>query len=146
MMEVDRLAQRPDLCDLNADAIAPIERLFDPLTPDSWRDLASSLYVSLRTLLAGQQSDDQLAQLAMQLTRGIAMDLGGSQPYISVGSQLMTSARARKVIDLCSRGKSYAEVARLVGNITEPRVRQIERAWRAEQRALRQGTLDLGSS
>lgn len=143
MTDQDRMAHRPDLCDLTADAIAPIERLFDPLTPDSWRDLASSLYVSLRTLLEGQKPDAELAQLAMQLTRGIAADLGGSQPYISVGSQLMTSARARKVIELCSRGKSYAEVARLVGNITEPRVRQIERAWRNEQRALRQGKLDL---
>ncbi len=135
--------ERPDLCDLTADDIAPLERLFDPLTPDTWRDFARSQYLTLRTLFAGQQSDVDLAGLAMQLTMGIAADIGGTQPYIPVGSQLMSSAKARKVIELCSQGKSYAEVARLVGDITESRVRHIERAWRQEQRALRQGKLDL---
>ncbi|TXT37404.1 MAG: hypothetical protein FD135_3635 [Comamonadaceae bacterium] len=137
------MADRPDLCDLTADEIAPLERLFDPLTPDTWRDFARSHYLTLRTLFAGQQTDADLAGLAMQLTKGIATDLGGSQPYISVGSQLMASARSRQVIELCNKGKSYSEVARLVGKITEPRVRQIERAWRQEQRSLRQGKLDL---
>lgn len=143
MIPVNRMAERPDLCDLTADDIAPLERLFDPLTPDTWRDISRSQYLTLRTLFADQQPATELAELAIQLTRGIAIDIGGTQPYIPVGSQLMSSAKARRVIELCNQGKSYPEVARLVGDITEPRVRQIERAWRQEQRALRQGKLDL---
>ena len=139
----NRMAERPDLCDLTAEEIAPIERLFDPLTPDTWRSFARSQYITLRTLFADHQPDAELAQLAMLLTKGIAADEGGTQPYISVGSQLMQSARVRRVVGLCNEGKSYAEVARLVGNITESSVRRIERAWRHEQRALRQGKLDL---
>lgn len=140
---VNRMAERPDLSDLTADDIAPIERMFDPLTPDTWRNFARSQYITLRTLFADQQPASDLAQLAMLLTKGIATDEGGTQPYIPVGNQLMQSARVRRVIELCNMGKSYADVAREVGNITESRVRNIERAWRQEQRSLRQGKLDL---
>ena len=143
MIPVNRMAERPDLADLTAAEIAPIEQQFDPLTPDTWRNFARSLYITLRTLFADQHTDANLALLAMLLTKGIATDEGGTQPYIPVGSLLMQSARVHRVVELCASGKSYAEVARLVGNITEPRVRHIERAWRQEQRALRQGTLDL---
>ncbi|MDD5031175.1 MAG: Mor transcription activator family protein [Rhodoferax sp.] len=137
------MAERPDLCDLTAADIAPLESLFDPLTPDTWRAFARSQYITLRTLFADQQPAADLAQLALQLTKGIAIDEGGSQPYIPVGAQMMQSARVRRIIDLCNAGKGYADVAREVGNITEARVRNIERAWRQEQRALRQGKLDL---
>lgn len=143
MIPEDRMSERPDLSDLTADDIAPLERLFDPLTPDTWRDLARSQYLTLRTLFLGQHADTDLATLAMQLTKGIATDLGGTQPYISVGSQLMMSERVRKVIGLLNQGVSYVDVAKQCGKITESRVRQIERAWTNEQRALRQGTLDL---
>jgi len=143
VIPVNRMAERPDLCDLTAEDIAPLERLFDPLTPETWRDFARSLYLTLLTLFADSQKSEDLAEMAMQLTRGIASDMGGAQPYIPVGSQMTISARMRRVIDLCATGKSYADVARIVGNITESRVRHIERAWRQEQRALRQGKLDL---
>ena len=146
-MKIDQVvlasADRRDLSDLTADEIAPLERLFDPLTPDTWRDLAHSQYLTLRTLFAGQQADADLAALAMELTKGIATDMGGTQPYIQAGSQLLASARARKVIELRNQGKSYREVAQLCGKISEARVRQIENEWVREQRALRQGSLDL---
>lgn len=134
---------RLDLSDLTADEIVPLERLFDPLTPDTWRDLARSQYLTLRTLFAGKHAAADLATLAMELTKGIAADMGGTQPYIQAGSQLLASARARKVIELRNQGKSYREVAQLCGKITEARVRQIEGEWVREQRALRQGSLDL---
>lgn len=135
--------ERPDLSDLKAEEIAPLERLFDPRTPDTWRDLALSQYVTLRTLFHGQHADGTLAVLAMELTKGIAADMGGTQPYIQAGSQLLASARARRVVELINQGKSYREVAHLCGKITEARVRQIEGAWVREQRAARQGSLDL---
>jgi Mor family transcriptional regulator len=135
--------ERPDLSELTADAIAPLERLFNPLTPDTWRDLALSQYVTLRTVLRGDKTDTELAAMAMELTRGIAADMGGSQPYIQAGSQLLASARARRVVVLLEQGKCYKDVAAACGKITESRVRQIEKEWLREQRAERQGTLDL---
>jgi hypothetical protein len=136
-------AERPDLSDLTADQIAPLERLFDPLTPDTWRDFARSQYVTLLVIPNLDMDDTKRAELAMALTKGIASDMGGSQPYIQSGSQLLASARARRVIELRQQGVSYREVAQLCGKITEGRVRQIETEWVRAQRAARQGQLDL---
>ena len=136
-------SERPDLSDLTADEIAPLERLFDPLPPDTWRDLALSHYVTLRMVLRADKTDAELATMAMALTRGIAADMGGSQPYIQAGSQLLASARARRVVSMLEQGKRYREIAAACGKITESRVRQIEKEWLREQRAARQGTLDL---
>lgn len=141
--EAARTPERPDLSELTAEELAPLERLFGPLTPETWRDFARSLYVTLRTLLAGRNGDAAFAALAMELTRGLAADLGGTQPYIPAGAQMLISARVRRVIDLLNQGKSYAEVAQLCGKISERRVRNIEAAWLREQRAARQGTLNL---
>lgn len=135
--------ERPDLSELKAEEIAPLERLFDPLTPDTWRDLARSLYLTLRTLFAARQADADMAALALELTKGIAADMGGTQPYIQAGSQLLASARARRVIELRNQGVSYRDVAQQCGKISEARVRQIENEWVREQRASRQGSLDL---
>lgn len=135
---------RPDLSDLKAEDVAPLERLFDPLTPDTWRDLARSLYLTLRTVLASRHADADIAALALELTKGIACDMGGTQPYIQAGSQLLASARARRVIELRNQGVSYRDVAQQCGKISEARVRQIENEWVREQRAARQGSLDLG--
>lgn len=143
LMGPQPMAERPDVSELNAEEIAPLERMFDPLTPDTWRDLALSHYLTLKALFTGRYADAELANLAMELTRGIAADLGGTQPYIQAGRELMVSARARRVIELLGQGKSYIEVANLCGKITERHVRQIEGAWLREQRALRQGQLDL---
>ena len=143
MAERSITPERPDLSELTADELAPLERLFGPLTPETWRDFARSLYVTLRTLLAGRNGDAAFAALAMELTRGIAADMGGAQPYIPVGAQLLNSARVRRVVDLLDQGKSYAEVAQLCGKISERRVRNIQAAWLREQRAARQGRLDL---
>lgn len=143
LMEPHALAERPDVSDLDAEEIAPLERLFDPLTPDTWRDFALSHYLTLKALFAGRYSDGDLATLSLELTKGIAADLGGTQPYIQAGRELLASVRARRIIDLLAQGKSYQEVAALCGKITERHVRRTEAAWVREQRALRQGQLDL---
>jgi Mor family transcriptional regulator len=83
-----------------------------------------------------------LAHLAMALTMGVAQDLGGTQPYIPVGSMLAASARARRAVDMLSRGASYQQAAAATG-LTESRIRKIEGEWRREQMALRQGRLQL---
>ena len=143
LMEPHAMAERPDVSDLDAEEIAPLERLFDPLMPDTWRDFALNHYLTLKALFTGRYGDDDLASLSLELTKGIAADLGGTQPYIQAGRELLASARARRVIELRNQGKSYQEVAMLCGKITERHVRQIEAAWIREQRALRQGQLDL---
>ena len=137
------LFERMDMSQLTCAQVEPLEALFSDSWPDTWKELATSHYV---TLLSAPGSDTvaqtQLAKLAVALTMGIAQDLGGTQPYIPVGAEVMTSARTQRVIELLRKGKSYRDVATVIG-ITASRVRKIERAWRHEQMSLAQGKLDL---
>ena len=136
--------ERIDLSQLTQEQLAPLEALIPPGWPDVWRELATSHYV---TLISAPGADavelSSLANLAIALTLGIAQDLGGSQPYIPVGADVMSSARARRVIDLLKQGLGYRQAADATG-LTESRVRQIESEWRKQQMALRQGQLQLG--
>lgn len=140
---MDEMFDRLDLSDLTASQIAPLEALMPPVWPDTWCDLATSCYV---TLLSAPGSAAvpaaSLARLAVALAMGVAQDMGGTQPYIPVGAEMMNSARARRVIELRGQGMPYKDVADATG-ITVSRVRNIERAWRCEQFELRQGRLSL---
>ena len=135
--------KRIDLSQLTQEQLAPLEALIPPGWPDTWRELATSLYV---TLISAPGADavelSSLANLAIALTLGIAQDLGGSQPYIPVGADVMSSARARRVMELLGQRLSYKQVADATG-LTESRVRQIESEWRKQQMLLRQGQLQL---
>ena len=135
--------ERIDLSQLTQEQLAPLEALIPPGWPDVWRELATSHYV---TLISAPGADavelSSLANLAIALTLGVAQDLGGTQPYIPVGADVMSSARARRVIDLLKQGLGYRQAADATG-LTESRVRQIESEWRKQQMALRQGQLQL---
>ena len=134
---------RLDLTELTQEQLAPLEALMPPGWPDVWRSFATSFYITLLSAPgSGTVPSASLASLAVALTLGIAQDEGGTQPYIPVGAVVMSSARARRVVELLERGQSYKQVADETG-ITASRVRNIERAWRREQTALRQGTLPL---
>ena len=134
---------RLDLTELTQEQLAPLEALMPPGWPDVWRSFATSFYITLLSAPgSGTVPPTSLASLAVALTLGIAQDEGGTQPYIPVGAGVMSSARARRVVELLERGQSYKQVADETG-ITASRVRNIERAWRREQIALRQGTLPL---
>lgn len=133
-------AARLELTDLTPQQIAPLDRSIPPDWPETWREFATSLYVTL--LSQPTASAEEAARMAMRLTAGIAQDLGGRQPYIPVGADVMASARARRVVELLEQRKPYKDVAAATG-LTESRVRQIESAWRREQLALRQGKLAL---
>jgi Mor family transcriptional regulator len=134
---------RLDLTELTQEQLAPLEALMKPEWPDTWRDLATSHYITLVSAPgAGAVELAALARLALALTLGIAQDLGGTQPYIPVGAEVMSSARARRVIDLLRQGLGYRQAADATG-LTESRVRQIESEWRKQQMALRQGQLQL---
>lgn len=138
-----QMFERLDVSQLTVEQIAPLEALFTASWSDTWRDLATSQYLTLLSAPGSSAvTHAQLAQLAVALTIGLAQDLGGTQPYIPVGAEVMTSARTLRVIELLRKGKSYKDVATATG-ITASRVRNIERAWRQEQLALAQGSLDL---
>ena len=134
---------RIDAADLTTAQIEPLDALLPPDFPETWRDLATSLYTTLLSAPgAGAVDRTQLAQLAIAQTMGIAQDMGGTQPYIPVGATLASSAKWRRVIDLVQQGLGYREVARIT-ELTVVRIRQIEGEWRAQQIALRQGKLNL---
>ena len=135
--------ERKDLSDLTAQDLAALEVLMQPTWSETWRDLATSFYLTLICMPGAQAvAQDKLAQLAVELVLGVAEDMGGTQPYIAVGAEVMKSARFKRVIELRQRGLSYKAVATAVG-ITAARVRRIEHAWRKEQFAARQHTLPL---
>ena len=133
--------ERIDLSQLTQEQLAPLEALMPPGWPITWRDLATSHFITLLSAPDAGEAD-ALARLAVALTLGIAQDLGGSQPYIPVGADVMSSARARRVIELLGQRLSYKQVADATG-LTESRVRQIESEWRKQQMLLRQGQLQL---
>lgn len=136
------LPERADLSELDAAALQPLEALFDRAWPEVWRELATSAYVSLLAVMDDADRED-VARVACAVTLGLAQDLGGRQPYIPVGVAVVASAKMRRVIELLSNQRlGYRQVAAATG-LTEGRVRQIEAAWRREEQARRQGTLDL---
>lgn len=135
--------ERIDLAALGSAQLAPLENLFSDDWPDTWRDLATSHFLTLVSAPGAQAvSVNALAHLAVALTMGIAQDLGGTQPYIPVGSMLATNAKARRAIELLGERMSYRDVATATG-LTESRIRQIEAEWRRRQIALRQGNLSF---
>lgn len=131
---------RPELSDLTPEQIGPLEALMTGAFPDTWRDFARSHYLTLLALHAGR-APGELAAEAIELTRGIAQDLGGSQPYIPVGHFFAADAKAMRVVNGFT-GDNHRELA-LRESITESRVRQILAAWRNEQFERRQASLAL---
>ncbi len=134
---------RHELAELSAARLEPLTRQLPPAWPETWREFAISLFVTLISAPGAQSAQPEaLAHLAMALTLGLAQDQGGTQPYIPVGAMLAASARARRAVELRQRGASYKQAADATG-LTEARIRKIEGEWQREQIALRQGRLNL---
>ncbi|CAM5787648.1 hypothetical protein OPEN69S_02028 [Ottowia pentelensis] len=135
------LADRPDLAELSGEQIAPIEARTAGW-PDSWRDIARSLFVTLVSR-ADALAPVAAAELAVELMLGLAADLGGSQPYINQGADIQRSGMAARVIALLGQQRQdYDRVAQLVG-MSVRHVRRIEARWLRAERAKRQRTLEL---
>jgi hypothetical protein len=134
-------ADRPDLAELSAEQIAPIESRTQGW-PDSWRDFARSLYITLTSREQPLESS-AAASLAVDLLLGIVIDMPGAQPYIAAGRDIRHGAKARRVMELLRRYRQdYDRVGKLME--TSPRtVRRIEALWLRAERTRRQCTLDF---
>lgn len=130
----DCLIDRMDLSDLTQAQIAPLEALMDGEWSQVWRDLALSHYITLTSARGADQSLEECAQMAVTLALGVAQDMGGKQHYIQAGTHLLQNRRAQRVMELLRQGVGYHAVATATG-LSEPRVRRIERNWRAAQKA-----------
>lgn len=130
---------RTDLAWLTAGQLAPLEQRLRGW-PDVWCDFARSLYA---TLIGGDAPMplQQAADLAVALVHGIASDLGGTQPYIPVGSAAARVQHMQQVVDLLRQHcQDYDHVAALLG-ISTRHVRRLEAQWWQQQRAQRQASL-----
>lgn len=140
---MERLFDRIDLSAIGAERLAPLEALMMPEWPETWREFATSHYLTLLSAPGATLVPmDQLAQLAIALTYGISEDLGGTQPYIPVGDRLQVSTKTRRAMLLREQGQSYREVAKATG-LTASRIRKMETEWRRQRMAERQSRLPL---
>lgn len=140
---MERLFDRIDLSAVGAERLQPLEALMMPEWPQVWRDFATSHYLTLLSAPgANEVPMPKLASLAVELARGIAQDMSGTQPYIPSGERLSVNARTQHVMALLGQGQSYHEVAKATG-LTASRIRKIETKQRRQQMAARQGCLLL---
>lgn len=119
--------QRPKLYELRQEQIFALESKFSVKWSETWKDLARSCYATL--LCHIQSTAISPEELAVQLTLGIAEDLGGTQPYIPIGFSRAKEGSAIRVIELLAAGHDYKSVADQCG-ITVNRVRRLERDHR----------------
>lgn len=134
------LQDRPDLSELDAEDLAPIERRMRDW-PESWCDIARSLYITLAFAGEAPMEQQEAAEQAVHLLMGLVVDIGGTQPYIPVGSFLARDSETKRIINLLQQYRQdYARVATLVG-LSERHVRRIEARWLSAERAKRQGAL-----
>lgn len=138
-------AERPRIEQLKPATLAVLEQRFERSWPDAWRELATSVYLSLIGRAGGQAelADEQLDVLAAQseaIMQGLIDDFGGRQLYVGVGQRVLASARAKRVVDLVNSGMSYEEVAKTTG-LVERYVRAIHSEWYYEERKRRQRPL-----
>lgn len=123
----------PELLDLTPAQIAPLEARIASF-PAVWQDFARSHYltlVSMRAVPLGAEGCAEAATLAAELAKGVARDLGGTQPYIPVGTLFVAGEKALRVVQAWRSGKPFAAIATAEG-ITDRRARQLVAAWQKE--------------
>lgn len=114
--------------------VAALERLFTPSTPDTWRDIAVTLFATMKEKVSAvAMSNDDMAGLALALTHGIADNFGGQNLYIPRGVKAIAEEKHQRIIAMRDSGKTCAEVARAM-KTTEQTVRNAEAAYRKKLR------------
>lgn len=109
---------------ITASDIKPLEALFVRGFPETWREVATSLYGAIlddADLAALGQSS--LARIAVNQTRQLARDLGGSMMYLPVGHFFMAGEKQLAII-AGFKGDNLRSLGTEHG-VSEGRVRQI---------------------
>lgn len=126
-------------------ALEPLHALLDAAYPENLQLIAEWLYVQAaedEEPAPTPQRLEQLALLALRQTERISTELGGAALYLNKGVRYRATLRDREMFDRFT-GHNYDELARHYG-LTSTRVRQILKAMLLDERARRQGRLDLG--
>jgi len=126
-------AVRRGLLDVTESELSYLTPHFTENWSEALRDFATSHFLTLMSDPRTETMEPKaMAALAVQLTFGIAEDLGGTQPYIAAGANLKHEQRKAKALALLADGISYEVVAKKCG-ITASRVRNIEREIRRKK-------------
>ena len=123
--------QRLNIRELKAEQIQPLEGSMPQGWPDTWRELALSVYVTLLSQPAWAGFKPEV--LAMQVAAGIGQDMGGTQPYIPVGYRPSADERRLMALQMLAAGDGYRKIASALG-LTESRVRKIESEDRRDRK------------
>ena len=136
-------APRSLLTQAAAADLAPLEALMGEEYSEEWRNIATVLFLELRTVPElVPLGDVRLAALAVQLSDGLCDEIGGTQPYLSKGQRLKLSRRDRQILEE-SNGRNLDDLARKYGRTPRQIHSIIQRQVRIE-RARRQGSLSFG--
>lgn len=119
--------------------LAPLVTALDPDYPESWRDIATCLYVLLRVDTTLNLQDAQAAELALRLAEGLRAEIGGSQPYLARGVHYDLSMRDRQILARYN-GHNHAALGREFG-VTPRYIYDIVARRGREEFARRQGRL-----
>ena len=109
---------------LRSEDLRPLEALFVHGFPETWREVATSLYkANLADPDLAALGQPRLAQIAVTQTKQLAHDMGGSMMYLPAGHFFQASEKALAVI-AGFRGDNLRELA-AEHSVTDGRIRQI---------------------
>ncbi len=130
---------------IRAEDLAELHCLLDPDYPVGLRTIAEWLYVQAvedENPAPTKERKGQLALLALRQTERLSVEEGGNTFYFHKAISYRATVRDREMYAQFLAGKSYDELARLY-RLSPTRIRQILGSMLQNDRATRQGTLDL---
>lgn len=128
---------------VTAQAIAPLEALFHEKLHPTLREMAIECYIVLidDEEVASAVGARRIAELVMAQIDRMSLQVGGAQFYLPKGVGMRLSPRNMEIGQRYT-GSNKHLLAREY-NLTEMRIEQIFKAYRAAEFARRQGCLDL---
>lgn len=115
--------------------LAPLEALFDDRYPERLRELATCLYLELKS----QDPEAPPHQLALALTEAVSSQLGGANFYMHKGVSYRLSKRDRQI--MAEYNGNNAHLLARKHNLTDMRVKQIVAAYEEASFLEKQSTL-----
>ena len=133
---------------VRSEDLAPLHALLDPAYPQNLRIIAEWLFVQMLDdwdilgIPLCVDSRAKFAEVALRQAERLSTEEGGAALYLNKGISYRASVRDRVMFKKFN-GRNYDELAR-IHHISPMRVRQIMGAMLLDERARRQGKLDLG--